>query len=125
MNLLLLLPVLLASETDLLLPRTTEGVAAGIGELRGQLQDCVSAAQGNATALVHLRFTVGTDGAVGAVESILPGSDPALTDCMAAPFQALRFDPGEQEMPVEVPISVQRRLTEQTRTREAVANSRE
>lgn len=115
--LLLLLSPLLASEPPPPLPRTTEGVAAGIGELRGTLQDCVSESRGTDSALVHLRFTVDTAGSVGAVESTLPGSDPALASCMAGPFQQLRFDPGEQEMPVEIPISVQRSHTEQTRTR--------
>ncbi len=112
---LLLAP--LRAETALLLPRTTEGVAAGIGELRGALQECVSRSGGTGTTLVHLRFTVGTDGSVGPVESTLPGPEPALVDCMSAPFTSLSFDPGEQEMPVEVPISVQRSHTEQTRTR--------
>lgn len=112
MTLLLLLTPLLASQPDTNLPRTAEGVASGINELQTDLQDCVSQDDGTGTVTVRLRFTVDVDGMVGAVESLNPESDPALTACMAAPFSELRFASGKQEMPVEVPISVQRTLTE-------------
>jgi len=118
MTVLLLIAQLLAAETALLHPRNTEGVAAGIGELQSDLQDCVSESTGTEFVLVHLRFTVDVQGRVGSVESVLSGSDPALEACMAEPFSHLQFDPGEQEMPVEVPISVQRSHTEQTTVRE-------
>ena len=117
MTLLLLLTPLLASQPDTNLPRTTEGVASGINELQSDLQDCVSQDIGTGTVTVRLRFTVDVDGVVGAVESLNPESDPALTACMAAPFSALRFASGKQEMPVEVPISVQRTLTEKKKPR--------
>ena len=118
MTALLLLASLSAAEIPLLLPRSTEGVAAGIGQLRAILQACVSDSPGPDSSLVHLRFTVDASGKVGTVESALTDGNPALTTCMAAPFQSLQFDPGEQEMPVEVPISVQRTHTEQTKTRQ-------
>ena len=117
MTSLLLLVPLLAAETPLLHPRTTEGVAAGIGQLRGALQDCVSQSPGVESALVHLRLVVDPHGAVSTVESIAAGPDPGLEACMSEQLAGLRFAPGEQEMPVEVPISVQRSHTEQTARR--------
>lgn len=108
---------LLASQPDPLLPRTAEGVASGISKLQQELQGCVSQESGTSPLMVRLRFTVDVDGVVGAVESLNPESDPALTACMAAPFSGLQFASGKQELPVEVPISVQRTLTEKTTTR--------
>ena len=107
-----MLTPLIASSIDAPLPRTAEGIASGIDDLQTTLQECVSQSSGTGEAMVRLRFTVDVDGVVGAVESLNPESDPALTACMSAPFSGLRFASGEQEMPVEVPISVQRTLTE-------------
>ena len=117
MTLLLLIMPLLASPADTQLPRTAEGVAAGINELQRQLQDCLSQDDGTGSAMVRLRFTVDTDGVVGEIESLDPASDPALTACMTAPFSTLRFAAGAQEMPVEVPISIQRTLSEKKASR--------
>ena len=118
MRLLILLSAVYAAEPPPLLPRSAEGVAEGIGELRGALQDCVSEAGAPGEVLVHLRFSVDKAGAVGAVTASDPHTSPELSACMAAPFAALQFVPGEQAMPVEVPISVQTTHTERTMSRE-------
>ena len=122
MTLPVLLTVLLsassAAEPPPPLPRSAEGVAAGIGSLRGTLQECLAQSSSPGEHLVHLRFTVDTSGQVGEVESVQADPPEALTACLAAPFAELVFAEGEQEMPVEVPISIERTHTEREERRE-------
>lgn len=94
-------------EGSLEFARTAEGVAAAVGEVLPLLQDCASAATAaSGVRLVRVRFDVDEDGVVAPKASAWTGEDAALASCMSGPFQALRFQPGEQVLPVEVPVSV-------------------
>ncbi|MFT4978618.1 MAG: hypothetical protein ACI8S6_004528 [Myxococcota bacterium] len=85
--------------------RDAVGVAAAVGEILSTLRECsVDAAPG--VRVIRLRFDIDRDGVLHSAGAQWPDGDEQLAGCLEAPFAVLRFQPGDQSLPVEVPVSV-------------------
>ena len=97
---------LLLPEGSLDFPRSAAGVAAAVGEILPLLQGCLHADTPPGVRLVRLQFSIDEDGILSLEGRQWTGDDGPLAECMATAFDELRFQPGEQVVPVEVPVSV-------------------
>ena len=93
-------------EESLDFARTAAGVAAAVGEILPVMRACVGEEIGPGVRLIRLRFEVGRDGVPGKSSALWTDGDADLAACLGTPFAALRFQPGDQVLPVEVPVSV-------------------
>lgn len=70
------------------------------------MRACIGEEVGPGVRLIRLRFEVDKDGVPVKGSALWTDGDAELAACLEAPFAALRFQPGEQVLPVEVPVSV-------------------